>query len=188
MRPLQVLIATTTFGLSALLFGCGQAKPRTSALADSWGPNDWVDDGPSVATLRATDGTSLVVAADVLESMGSDIHKERDAKAISITLTNAATPRTAAARAVLINVCTDAADPSEPFSEAVQCDLAYAGGSFRARVGPGCDLSDYGSSFTLYSSTAGGTTETCTQQIAVVVNGTWLVDPINGTHNFNFRF
>jgi hypothetical protein len=96
-------------------------------------------------------------------------------------------------RAVVIDDCTNVSGGF--FASVVQCDLAKQGESFTVRMAPNTcretqkvDNFDTGFPDILVDEvTRPGDHIRCSQEIAVVADGTWLTDPLNHTHNFHFQ-
>jgi hypothetical protein len=129
--------------------------------------------------------TSTTVEGDSVTNFASNV---------SIALGGLA-PNTNAVRAVVIDDCNDSAT-TESFQIVSQCDLAKEGSVFKVKVTAStCKLTlqpdnvDTGFPDVLVQRvTRPGNNIHCSQEIAVVADGTFLTDPINRTHNFKFQF
>lgn len=86
-------------------------------------------------------------------------------------------------RAVLNNISHSAVEYYDgKIQDAFTLDLQYAG-----RAGASCRFSAQVPSGVTLSSIGRGRDMDFTQTIAVVVRGSWLVDPISGTGDFSFK-
>jgi hypothetical protein len=103
-------------------------------------------------------------------------------------------PDTNAVRAVLVDDCAEFGRPL--FQIVSQCDLKVRrNGSWLVNVGAGTcsplnhpDNVDTAFPDVLVSrQTREGDDYECSQEIAIVADGTWLTDPLSGSHNFKFQ-
>jgi hypothetical protein len=125
------------------------------------------------ASLRAQDGTEIAINWSTASSYESTQGIESVA-ATSVEIVLTSTP--SGSRAVLINNCRNI--DGSAFSQTYQCDLQ---GIHDQSI---CIVQNIPLSKNTESM---GDTTRCDQQLAVVMkDGSWLVDPISGNHNFNF--
>lgn len=94
-------------------------------------------------------------------------------------------------RVVLVNNCQPSSNwVGKPYTIAYDCEYGQDGtwvNSENCAIRGPREYS-YGNSITVWWANHGGQTD-CYQQVAISkTQGEWLVDPVNGEHNFNFRF
>ncbi|MCX5786400.1 MAG: hypothetical protein NTX59_12000 [Elusimicrobia bacterium] len=121
--------------------------------------------------LNAADGSSIMIAYNPL-SLGSEII----AAPLWITVANPKFTGTEKVRAVIMNYYDSSVMAANTLQGTQNIDLKYNGQTFQAE-GQRVQIMEshigYGYNFR--------------QEIAVVVDGNWLIDPVNGTHNFKFK-
>lgn len=165
--------------LIVLVLGCGQ---RSALSSSSLNESDHQS-----ANVQATDGTSIRVSYDTTIDR-TDFTKYAFATNISFTLDRF---EAQTARIVLIETCTNGG------RGVFQCDVHVDGDHLSARYPDNCfhdsnyDNNYYASfapKFLISSEGHGMLRSECSQELAVFRGGVWLVDPINGTHNFKFKF
>ena len=159
------------------LSACGKGPTVFSTLADR------TSGGQMNRALKATDGTTIDISADRVINAVQGQYEVVSAANIHVRISNPSLPSGANVRVVLIDLCKETGTTSAPTPDESQADAESANGGYVASLtgnGP------FG--FELSSWAAGAQNVQCTQQIAIVVNGVWLSDPVNGTHNFSFQF
>jgi hypothetical protein len=188
MRRHPLLVAI----LSVAAAACG-AHPEGAAPASSAAASTTSSE-TRVVRLRAEDQTDITLTYAVGERVGSsDRHQFATDVVIDIAndawrIGNVGGGR--AVRVVLLSECRPDGGGAEGEWYNQQIDIPYtelqSGSGFGyeqqlAGLGDAVDQVPMG-----MTSIAG--MNACRQEIAVVVDGVWLVDPVNGTHNFQFVF
>jgi hypothetical protein len=121
--------------------------------------------------LQATDGSQIVVEYTAMDLGGSVI-----ANPFWITVTNKAFRGNEQVRVTLMTYYEATASSADALKGTEKLDLIYNGSAFRIK-GPDMSIYEGHHAWSL----------TFRQEIAVSVNGLWLTDPVNGTHNFKFK-
>jgi hypothetical protein len=141
--------------------------------------------------LTATDNTQVSLRYRVAEDLGqSDRHTY--ATDITLGVDNSAWhpggPGGRSIRAVLLSYCAPSGGAAEVLAYEEQLDVSYTqlqGGSgfgFELQL---ATLGDEVDRIPMYMTSIAGANH-CREEISVVVDGVWLEDPINHTHNFRF--
>jgi hypothetical protein len=161
-------------GILLLFSACGQMRGST-ALDEDEGTVD-----NRKVFLQATNGDQMHLSFAVGQRQNSDgSERVLCASRISIGLVRAR--HTAQrVRTVLINQCLNKQSGFERrVGQQVDLTMSYRNMTFSRYLGEEC--------LVLKKWRSGEHVENCTQELAVVVDGDWLTDPINGTHNFLFE-
>jgi hypothetical protein len=126
--------------------------------------------------LGAQDGTGILVTWTLHQDFNQSQGTSSDtAQSVTIRVFNQAQP---GARAVVVNNCHG-------------IDGSYSQNVFQCNLGPNpeqqgessCTIANI---FVASGTESMGMTTTCTQQVAIVMqDNNWLVDPVNGSHDFN---
>lgn len=127
-------------------------------------------------SLRAADGHSITIDYNPLslgsESLGSEII----AAPLWVTVANSRFTGGEKVRAVIMTYYDSSVIAANTLKDTQNIDLKYNSRAFQAQ-GSRVQIMEshigYGYNFR--------------QEIAVVVDGNWLADPVNGTHNFKFK-
>ena len=121
--------------------------------------------------LQASDGTQIVVDYSSVDLGGSMI-----AAPLWITVANKAFRGNEKVRVTLMTYYEATVSSADAIKETKELELPYNGSAFQMK-GPNMDIYEGHHAWT----------HTFRQEIAVSVNGMWLTDPVNGTHNFKFK-
>jgi hypothetical protein len=134
-------------------------------------------DGYRSSQLRSTDGTEIYL---VWSTQTVDDLQTGQGNVTAPTLSVSVMGRQSGSRAVLIDNCRTVSGQS--YQNVAQCDLVPQYNS--TGIQSACSFANVFLSTTFEGS---GMQTECFQQIAIVMqDGSWLVDPMNGSHNFNF--
>jgi hypothetical protein len=182
-RPLALFALLST---CAVACAASSQEEAASAAADTTVATQYVN-------LQSTDGTRVSLSYEAHESVspGYDIW---NAKNLVINVDNDAWHvgfgGGKAVRVVLMNFCETSIGPGYMPWSSQQLDISYT--TLRSGSGFGYELQmvslgDEANTVHMAEYNYNGANH-CRQEIAVVVDGDWKTDPINGTHNFQFEF
>jgi hypothetical protein len=181
VRPLFSLLIVAAFAATA---ACS-AETSDKAVTDR---DDLTADPVGAIKLTSSDGHQITVSGEPSEGGEPEFSVTHSSENVQIRVTGPAGAK--AIRAVVINDCSEFGHPL--FQAVETCDLKDGGESFSAPLSA-CQQTqkpdnqdDYFPGILLDERTEPGDDIRCTQEIAVVVDGTWLTDPVNGSHNFKF--
>ena len=126
--------------------------------------------------LGAQDGTGILITwtlhSDFNQSQGTDVDT---AEAVTIKVFN---QQQFGNRAVVVNNCRNIGGST--YQNVYQCNLSP---NSEAEGESSCTIS---SIYVDSNTESAGETTSCVQQVAIVMqDNAWLVDPVNGSHNFN---
>ena len=131
--------------------------------------------------LTSSEGVKILLKytaeAATPNSSGGTTHTAVDARLLVL---NADETPVSQGRAVVINKCTNEGT-GEQHTDVVELDLQIADPSFADTLSAVVPDVVFSESNYRYRTV-------CKQEIAVVLDGTWLTDPVNRTHNFKFAF
>jgi hypothetical protein len=183
--------------LTALLVACGTSESSEGSAAGS-AMSTGADartgvEARQTARLATKDGAeeiSLEYTPETHVAIGDSTTEV--AADVKITTTNMSNR---AVRAILIDKCSEFG--TLRFQIVAQCDLRDVGGGrweINMSEANACSLIDIPDnvdttfpSWLVSRRTRSGDDIRCSQEISVVSDGTFLTDPVNGTHNFVFQ-
>ncbi len=96
-------------------------------------------------------------------------------KDVVVTLSNPSFSGDEWASGVFMNVCTDRRTGEENYQDVIWADLEWSGSAFESKAYE-----------IVFDHTDSSGSRECRQELAAVVNGYWMTDPVNGTHNFEY--
>lgn len=140
--------------------------PRVPKAMEERAGQDW-----KRVELRAADGTRVMINYAPLDLGGTML-----ASPVWVTVANGSFRGDEKVRAVVMTYYEATSSSAEALKETKELPLKYNGTAFQAEAG---DLSVYEGHHAW--------THHFRQEIAVSVNGRWLTDPVNGSHNFRFK-
>lgn len=135
------------------------------------------------AGLRAQDKTEIVFTYEIEEIVGSS-ERRQFATDVSLKVQNSAWNKVSGARkvrAVLLGFCRSSRGGAEYAVFDEQFDVPYASEGYEVRVPQSAD-----DRLVLGVQSISGAA-ICRQEIALSVDESWMVDPVNGTHNFQLN-
>jgi hypothetical protein len=169
---------------SVFTFACSAEVPTADSDSQAVTTEKQVD-------LAATDGTRISLHYMVGEDVSSS-DRHTFAKQNVLRVENPSWISGASAnkniRAVLLAFCTPSGMGAEMPAYQQQLDVSYTHLSSGAGFGYEVQLATLGQQVDhvpMFMTSIAGANH-CRQELAVVVDGTWLVDPVNQTHNFRF--
>jgi hypothetical protein len=173
-----------------LLAACSQAAPDGAGRAAS--ADEVMTSSPEAVNLASADGRTIAFTYGAQQIQVDGDSTTHTASNVAITVGNVGSASTV--RVVVIDLCGDPRVGSA-FQLVDACDLARGDdGTFRASM-RSCQETERADNVDSHFpdvlvdfSDVSGEDVRCRQQVAVVVDGQWLTDPINGSHNFNFQF
>jgi hypothetical protein len=188
MRGIRLIFLT----LLLVAVACKSTAPSGSTMkeAEEDQPDGSVDRSEAgnarTVNLAATDGTAITLAYSLF---GLNVPGQASAATnVVVRVANDAfgsAPAGHSIRAVLMSSCPSA-DGRNTQVYNRQIDISYTQLQSGSGFGYEVQLATFGDSVgSIPASTINGA---CHQQIAVVVDGAWLTDPVSGDHNFNFQF
>ena len=150
-------------------------KPEADSLYQKCGAGDYRSSRGDVnwkdLRLQAADGTEIVINYAPKDLGGTMI-----ADPLWITVVNKAYRGGEKVRVVLMTYYEATASSADSLKETKELDLPFNGTAYQAK-GPEMRIFEGHHAWV----------HQFRQEIAVSVNGKWLVDPVNGSHNFRFK-
>ena len=165
--------------------GCGAANANHQSSSVK------AVEGPHALALRSTDGTDIRLSYTLSTTTGSS-DTITNASNVVITVDNDAwhvgnIGFGQQIRAVLLGYCRPSGGGSEVAHYNQQFDVPYTHLQSGSGWGYEAQLNAYAPEISSFAVRFVGIAGACIyrQELAVVVNGQWLTDPLNGSHNFN---
>lgn len=170
--------------LSTLIGACGSGTSTSNVSASA-------TTSPKEIALRSTEGTNILLTYDTAE-VTTPSERITNATDVTINVSNdtwSGAPAGRLVRAVLLDLCHSSGNGAEFEILNRQIDLPYTHLSSGSGFGYEVQLNTLGDAenhMEIGRITIAGA-RTCRQELALVIDGVWATDPINGSHNFKFQ-
>lgn len=183
MKKLIVIISL------CFLFGACKTLEKSPIPASGTKSISTSGETPMRVELAAANKTSIAFAYKLAIKAASD-YTHTFAKSVRIRISNDQwhDSKTRRIRGVILDICRDARNTSERETYNKDFEIPYthcsdgSGFCYEQQLATlGVDVDEITAKYVSQDNV----TE-CRQEIAVVVDDQWLVDPVNGTHNFKF--